>query len=631
MSDLANVYQLFRNKFEENDFQYYCPPSYIHSLTENNDKIVFAFRRNQSLPADTNWNDMKKSPKRNISTDLDLTGSPLKDAIYNDFDTMNVSKEYNGPTVENLWRPEEETYGPLATEKARSILQNFINLDCRNGRGSIWTLCSGTDTDQTVLLQLSLNTASNDEHRQFTRGIVRFTGVQARNNISLAQLIDIHRQRAGDGMKLNPKIQIQQWSKLCPQITVRLSWHTMGEGATFIIERNARVRLYQEFPLNNGAFSRSPTAEYFWQQLQRLALMREKIMDIRANRVSGYARSDFIAEDEMDLEYVKQKVYNILSSFLAVEPTIYETTSIADMIQQVKNRNLTDVMERLYDALTICSNYDDLKAAIDYIFHLSTHSNIVNVPTNGTRFAQLILAMIQDRLAIPSLTRSEPYELLLECGLNKLMNDYRTIFSESGVYELEFEKLFQPQVTNPRKSRYATGTGPQIVDSHHGTKHNTHLFQPTAEERCREKSILLSNFDEDEVKIRINRLAQVHLLLEHLLLLESFVNIPSIFGRVCELYLSQQPYSYGEIYNRKTDLLEFDMDEFMLLRKADQLLPCARRVTMSSSNLLQKLETVFYQNTRPLLPGRLYPQFEVNDIDSKHMFWCYEYDRIERL
>ncbi|XP_050072480.1 protein zwilch-like [Anopheles maculipalpis] len=628
MTDLANVYQLFRSKFEENDFQYYAPPSYIHTLTESNEKIIFAFRKNEDLPSDTDW--VKKSPKSNPSNSLDLTGSPLKDISFADYDDIGMCiEETNGLTVGNLWAPEEEAYGPLATEKARSILQNFINLDCRTGRGSIWTLCCGTDTDQTVLLQLAINSASNNQ-RQFTRGVVRFAGMHANENISLAHLIGLHRERAGDAMKFNPKIQIQQWCSLSPYITIRLSWNTMGEGATFAVERNARVRLSQEFPINNGAFSRSSRAEYFWQQLQRLALMREKIMDIRANRAIGYARNDLGGVDEMDLEYVKQKVYNILSTFLAVEPTTYQSSSIADMVRQVQNHNLTDVMERLYDALTLCSNYDDLKAAIDYIFHLSTHSNIVNVPTNGTRFAQLILAMIQDRLAIPSLTGSEPYELLLECGFSKLMNDYRTIFSESGVYELEFEKLFQPQVTCTRKSRYATGSGPQ-ADHAGGTQRSALLFQPTVEDRGREKSILLSNFDEDEVKIRLNRLAQVHLLLEHLLLLESVVNVPSIYGRVCELYLNRQPFSYGEVYNRKSDLLEFDMDEFMLLCKADHLLPCARRVSMSSGNLLQKLETVFYQNTRPLLPERFYPQFECKEVESKNVFWCYEYDRIERL
>nr|XP_040236699.2 protein zwilch [Anopheles coluzzii] len=635
MSDLANVYQLFRSKFEDNDFQYYYPPSYIRSLTECDDKIIFAFRKvqNHILSSEMDAVRPKQSPNSNGSASLDLTGSPLRDVSFEQFEEMNLSKEYHESSVQNLWTIDEETYAPLSTEKARSLLQAFISLECRIGRGSIWVLCCGTDSEQKVLLQLAVNAASNNQ-RHFTRGVVRFSGVKPSNSITLGQLIDIHLQRAGEGMKFSPKIQIQQWCKLHAQITLRLSWNAMGEGSTFAIERNARVRLSQEFPVNNGAFSRSSPAEYFWQQLQRLAMMRERIMDIRANRESGYARNDVCGEAEMDLEYIKQKVNNILSSFLEVEPVTYNSSTIIDMVSLVQKRKLTDVMERLYDALTLCSSYEDLKAAIDYIFHLSTHSNIVNVPTNGTRFSQLILAMIQDRLAIPLLTGSEPYELLLECGFSKLMNDYRTIFTEAGIYELEFEKLFQPQVTNTRKSRYATGNGPQL-DTHHGApskRSATQLFQSAAgDERVREKSILLSNFDEDEVKLRLNRLAQVHLLLEHLLLLESAVNVPSIYGRVCELYLGRAPYSYGEVYNRRTDLLEFELDEFMLLRKADHVLPCARRVTMSSANMLQKLETVFYQNVKPILPGRFYPQFECKELDSRHEFWCYEYDRIESL
>uniref|UniRef100_A0A182QS05 Protein zwilch n=1 Tax=Anopheles farauti TaxID=69004 RepID=A0A182QS05_9DIPT len=629
MSDLANVYELFRNKFEDYDFQYYYPPSYISTLTENKDKIILAFKKNHDVSMDRNQVRMKTSPDGdydNMSDNFDVTGSPLKDT--SNITEEDLSKELIEQCVVNCWTPEEEAYGPEATDRARSVLQNFINLECRMGRGSIWALCCGTDTDRTVLLQLSMNAASNYQH-QFTRGIVRFVGIQGCNNITMPQLIETHQQRAGEGMKLNAKIHIQQWYKLCPQITVRLSWHTMAESGTFAIERNARVRLSQHFPVNNGAFSRNSSAEYFWQQLQRLALIREKIMDIRANREVGYARQDFGAEGEMDLEYVKQKVYNILSTFLAVKPVTYNASSIVNMVHQVQQRNLTDVMERLYEALTLCSSYDDLKATIDYIFHLSTHSNIVNVPTNGTRFAQLILAMIQDRLAIPSLNGSEPYELLLECGFSKLINDYRTIFSESGVYELEFEKLFQSQVMNTRKSRYATGSSPKTE----ATKHSSLLFQPAIsdESRVREKSILVSNFDEDEVKFRLNRLAQVHLLLEHLLLLESVLNIPSIYGRVCELYLSRKPYSYGEIYNRETDLLEFDVDEFMLLRKVDNLPPCGRRVSLTSTNLLQKLETVFYQNAQPILPERFYPHFQCEDTESKHVFWCYEYDRMERL
>ena len=54
----------------------------------------------------------------------------------------------------------------------------------------------------------------------------------------------------------------------------------------------------------------------------------------------------------MDLEYIKQKVNNILSSFLEVEPVTYNSSTIINMVSLVQKRKLTDVMERLYDALT---------------------------------------------------------------------------------------------------------------------------------------------------------------------------------------------------------------------------------------------------------------------------------------
>uniref|UniRef100_A0A182J7C9 Protein zwilch n=1 Tax=Anopheles atroparvus TaxID=41427 RepID=A0A182J7C9_ANOAO len=630
MSDLANVYQLFRSKFEDYDFQYYYPPTYIRMITESKDKIIFAFKEKHGATGTNSDMPMKSSPGNgSVSDNLNLAGSPLKDELRN-AQELELSNGLAEVVLQKCWTSEEEVFGPLDTEEARSILQKFINLDCKVGQGDIWALCSGTDSDRTVLLQLAVNSDAND-HRKFVRGVVRSTGVHACDSVQMAQLIDIHRQRA-NGMKFGQKIYIRQWYTICPHITLRLSWHTIGENACFSFERNAHIRLSQRFPVNGGeAFSGKPPADYFWRQLQRLAMMKDKILDIRANRESGYATDDICADGltEMNLEYVKQKVNNILSTFISVQPTNFVHTYIAEMVELVRFRNLTDVMERLYDALTLCPNYDDLKAAIDYIFHLSTHSNIVNVPTTGTRFAQLILAMIQDRLAIPSLTPSEPYELLLECGFAKLMNDYRLIFAECGIYELEFEKLFQPQPTNTRKSRYASAV-PQSMEMGAG-KGKGSLFQPIEVTRS-EKSILLSNFDEEEAKTKLNRLAQVHLLLEHLLSLETYVKIPSIYGRVCEVYLAQRPLSYGEVYTRDTDLLELDVNEFQLMDMVKKQVPYGRRVSMSSSNLLQKMETVFLQYGQPILPDCFFPESMQEDIPSKtEKYWCYEYDKIERL
>lgn len=53
------------------------------------------------------------------------------------------------------------------------------------------------------------------------------------------------------------------------------------------------------------------------------------------------------------------------------------------------------------------------------------------MPTNKTRLAYLIREVSKERIAIPRLNGSEPLELLIEIGLEKLSKDYEYIFSES--------------------------------------------------------------------------------------------------------------------------------------------------------------------------------------------------------
>ncbi|XP_035778536.1 protein zwilch-like [Anopheles albimanus] len=634
MSDLVNVYALLQSKFPENNFSLRYPPTYIRELTQNSDKIIFAFVEHD-VPIKQERDMYANSPPikdSSASDKLDLTGSPLKDDVI--LEELELTGEDIGST--KLWTNEEETLGPLSTEAARSLLQNYINQDCRIGSGELWALCSGTDMDRTVLLQLTVYQADAKNNRKFGRGIVRFAGQRPCASITLAELRSIHRQRAV-GMTPSPKIHIRQWYSVHPQITIRLSWHTMTENASFTAESKASVRISQRLAIINiGNYTKygSPT-EYLWQQLQRLALLSEKIVDIRANRVSGYEMYGYNSNPET-VEFIKEKVNSILCKFQAVELPDFTFTTIANMVEQVRNRNLTDVMERLFDVLILDLNYDDLKSCIDYIFQLAAHANIVNIPSKGTRFAHLIQAMIED---VPTLASAEPYELLLEVGFTKLMHDYQLIFAECGFYELDFESLFQGQLTNARKSRYNADSvrseGKSISKpSANGRAGGLSQLVQGSDMLVIEKSIPVRHFDEDEVNMKLSRLAQVHLLVDHLLSLEEFINIPSIYGPVCEAYLAQRPLSYHQVYNRDSDLLELDVSEGQLISLTHQLLPYARRVSMSSSNMVQKLETVFYQNAQPILPDRFYPHFrpqEDSATSDEQMFWCLEYDRIERL
>lgn len=53
------------------------------------------------------------------------------------------------------------------------------------------------------------------------------------------------------------------------------------------------------------------------------------------------------------------------------------------------------------------------------------------MPSSQSRLAHLIRDVSEHRIAIPRLSGTEPLELLLEIGLEKVAKDYEYIFVES--------------------------------------------------------------------------------------------------------------------------------------------------------------------------------------------------------
>lgn len=60
-----------------------------------------------------------------------------------------------------------------------------------------------------------------------------------------------------------------------------------------------------------------------------------------------------------------------------------------------------------------------------------------NMPTNNNRLANWIRDLAEKRMAIPQLNGSEPLELLLEIGIEKVAKDYDFIFTESKICSAE--------------------------------------------------------------------------------------------------------------------------------------------------------------------------------------------------
>lgn len=69
-----------------------------------------------------------------------------------------------------------------------------------------------------------------------------------------------------------------------------------------------------------------------------------------------------------------------------------------------------------------------------------------NMPTNNNRLATWVRDLAEKRMAIPQLNGSEPLELLLEIGIEKLAKDYDFIFSESKICSADSLKFKEEYV-----------------------------------------------------------------------------------------------------------------------------------------------------------------------------------------
>ena len=154
---------------------------------------------------------------------------------------------------------------------------------------------------------------------------------------------------------------------------------------------------------------------------------------------------------------------------------------------------------------------------------MAARSNIVNIPTNHNRLAELIRELSQQRLAIPKLTETEPLELLLEIGIEKLLKDYEFIFSESKICKLSEMKLNENKSAggdnlNIRKSLVASAMS---ANDPSDKMRKTLLHRNGTEEEKDDIEILgirNSRFSENEANLSIAKLIQIHLTVEHLLL-----------------------------------------------------------------------------------------------------------------
>ncbi|XP_055586111.1 protein zwilch [Uranotaenia lowii] len=619
VSNLANVYAFLRDTYDSVDFQLAPPPTYVESLAEiGTTKIIFVYKydeiRSKAMLTDGgNY----YSPKTSDSSqqNLDLTGSPLKDEVK--LEDLDLSDD-QGLLVclENPWLAKEEFFSPVPVEKARSILQEVLGNGSVIGTGQLWALCDGKDADQTLLLQLELNGTN-----RFVRGAVKLLGYFPENQLPMSKMQRLHETKM-PGCTQQLETTIELWYKIQSHISVKLRWISRSDQPSFCINKKADILLRQGIHVDET----KSVAEYFWSHLHLLVNIKDYILQIRSSGLQNF-HDERYGGPALDVEAVKAKVLRILTEFCVVESTEYKLTHIGTIVERVKNRSATDVTDRLWSVLKACSDYEDLKEILTFILEAASRSNLANIPTNNNRLAQLIKLIAQNRLAIPILTGAEPFELLLEIGLEKILKDYQIIFHESKICNLNLENVGRvPENADSKNNSRASSMRKSMYEA--GLSGSSDLTRHAGSGEQRSNAIRNSYFDAAEANLKIGKLAQVHMLLEHLLSIEAHLKLTSIYPQVAEEYFSRPTVSFEEIRSRKTDQLEIPILNNKIIELVENSVPYIRRVGMTSKNKFRTVQSIFYQSAEPILPTNLFGQLKTEGGEVKNAYWCLDYTKI---
>jgi len=146
------------------------------------------------------------------------------------------------------------------------------------------------------------------------------------------------------------------------------------------------------------------------------------------------------------------------------------------------------------------------------------------------------------------LSGSEPLELLLEIGLEKLFKDYNFILSESQIcsenvlknllYSTE-NKENENSIPSVRKSLHNAARQTQTMSNRKTLLHDAVKSTRTSQS---DELLLFKNsyFDEKESLVQLAKLFQIHCVIEHILMMHVNLNLPNgnNFQNSCNIFHS---------------------------------------------------------------------------------------------
>ena len=544
---------------------------------------------------------------------LNLTGSPLKDD--EDINELLRTSIVTQVFFAKPWNNVEETYTPIDISLAREIImnlsaQNFPKESC----GTIFILCLdevAPVNNATFLLSYTIKAGQN------IRSLGNYHGIVKQEDKSIESLMKRHFLIAPN-TRLNS--QMESFFEITPDVSLKFVNNMTGQTPSINhIDASSEVVLYQKLAVGKSHV----LCEDFWIQIQLLNMIKLDILNFKNASHDGtfidpaynYGSSD------MTFENLQEKVNGILSEVIVIkeENDGIVDTGLESVIKRVRHRTLTEISDQLWDILKFTSSYTDLKKILTFIFQIVSRSNIVNIPINNNRLSELIRELSQQRLAIPHLIGTEPLELLLEIGIEKLFKDYEFILNESRICKLSDMKFDagssqgkSDNHLNVRKSLSAAA-----VDLNQSAKIRKTLLKTAGGCETNDDEdigIRNSRFVEREAESNISKLAQYHLVLEHLLLIQNNLNLDNDYTAIIKKLFEKPLVPFEDL--QKFDKFEISINDKKVIQLVDNLIPNAQKFTLQSENKFKDVTSVFYFNIEQIVPSLVQKENESEFVDK---------------
>lgn len=142
-----------------------------------------------------------------------------------------------------------------------------------------------------------------------------------------------------------------------------------------------------------------------------------------------------------------------------------------------------------------------------------------------------------------------------------------------------------------------------------------------------------TRFNESEIEQKLSRLLQIHLILEHLLLVQVNLGTSNIFQAITRKMLNEQPTKFKKVLKDGVSKLEVTVFDDKLNDLIENKAPSAKRISIVSENKFKKLQTVHYFTMNHIFPPNLYekvfkPCEELKLDDKKENYWTFSYFKV---